>query len=226
MSESPAPGDAWKHVYRDPAFAERYARKRAAGASTRKREAREAALVESLLARAALAPAARVLDCPAGTGRFTAQLAARGLRVTAADIALPMLARVPGEGGRAVADALRLPFATGAFDLVLCVRLLHHVPTAAERARLFAELARVSRRYVLLSFFHRASFHELRDRVLGALRPFEKTRHATTRGEISREAAPHGLAVRASAPMLRWLKRPWFVLLERTGPSREVGSAP
>ncbi len=43
-----------------------------------------------------------------------------------------------------------LPFADGAFDVVLCLDVLEHVP-AEERERLLDELARVSRRFILLA---------------------------------------------------------------------------
>jgi ubiquinone/menaquinone biosynthesis C-methylase UbiE len=205
----------WKNVYRDPAFAERYARKRASGASSRRREAAEAAAVERLLDRSGLAAGACALDCPSGTGRFTGLLSRRGLRVIAADIAAPMLERVSGDGGRVVADALRLPFASGSFELVLCVRLLHHVPDAFERRALLAELARTSSRFVLVSFFHSVSFHEVRDRVFAWFRPFRRTRHAITLRTLTREARACGLMVRGSSALFRYVKRQWFVLLER-----------
>ena len=216
--------ERWKHVYRDPSFAARYAEKRARGRSSRRREAAEAALVEGALDRAGLLPGARVLDCPAGTGRLSRLLQRRGARVTAADIALAMLEAAPVDGhpataspatfaiGRVVADALRLPFPDRTFAGVVCVRLLHHVPTDEGRAALLRELARVSSGWVLVSFFHAVSWHEARDRLLGLLRPFEKTRHATTLGALASAGREAGLELVASYPLLRFVKRQWFAL--------------
>jgi ubiquinone/menaquinone biosynthesis C-methylase UbiE len=216
----PGDPDAWKHVYEDPAFAARYAEKRARGASSRKREAAEAALVERALARVTLPPGARVLDCPSGTGRFSALLAARGLRVTASDIALEMLRHGAAEPGVApvLADALRLPFPDRTFELVLCVRLLHHVPTREARRALLRELARVAKGHVLVSFFHAVSFHEVRDRLTSLWRPFDKTRHAITLGTLAADAGASGLSVEATFPLLRYVKRQWFALLSTGRP--------
>ncbi|MBI3722969.1 class I SAM-dependent methyltransferase [bacterium] len=210
----------WKHVYRSSEFAERYARKRATGASSRRREAAEAAVVERALARADLPRSARALDCPAGTGRFSELLSSRGFRVTSSDIALAMLARASGGTPRVVADAQRLPFPDASFELVLCVRLLHHVPTREGRRAILAELSRVSSRFVLASFFHVVSYHELRDRLFAIVRPFEKTRHATTLAALAEDARASGLEVAESFPLLRYVKRHWFVLFRRV---REVG---
>jgi SAM-dependent methyltransferase len=50
---------------------------------------------------------------------------------------------------RVVADALRLPFAEGSFDIVLCSSILHHFPDP-EVIRLIASLRQVARRFLVL----------------------------------------------------------------------------
>ena len=104
---------------------------------------------------------------------------------------------------------------TRTFELVLCVRLLHHVPGREGREALLRELARVSSRWVIASFFHAVSWHEARDTVMGWVRPFEKTRHAITLGTLRDDARRAGLVVRDTFPLLRYVKRQWFVLFER-----------
>jgi demethylmenaquinone methyltransferase/2-methoxy-6-polyprenyl-1,4-benzoquinol methylase len=70
-----------------------------------------------------LRPGERVLDVAAGTGVSTAELARSGAQAVASDFSLGMLRAGAGRSGRrhlpfVAADALRLPFADGAFDAV------------------------------------------------------------------------------------------------------------
>lgn len=233
---------AWKHVYRDESFAARYARKRAGTATSRRRHERERRIVERALDEADLPAGGWALDIPTGQGRFIEPLRARGLRVVAADIAAEMLVFARAEAGVAeaeaaetdatgaasaaprgpaprflAADVQRLPFRDGVFDVVVVIRLLHHVPDEAGRRRLLAECARVSRRFVLASFFHAVAVSELRNALVMRLRPFRRTRHAVTLRRLTSEARACGLGLRRAYPELRWLKRHWFVLFEKTG---------
>lgn len=74
-------------------------------------------------------------DVAAGTGRWTRELQARGMRTVAFDISPEMLRSAPGPV--AVADALSLPSPDGTFDLVLCAFALGYAPAC------FAELIRI-----------------------------------------------------------------------------------
>jgi SAM-dependent methyltransferase len=98
--------------------------------------------VDWLLDHAPARPA--VLDVGAGTGKFTASLAARGLEVTAVDPDPGMLARLaenlPGVG-TAEGSAESLPVEAGSADLVTLAQAWHWVDSdAASR-----EVARVLR---------------------------------------------------------------------------------
>jgi SAM-dependent methyltransferase len=62
----------------------------------------------------------RLLDVGCGPGRHSRALAERGLEVVGADVSLPYLAGA-GAGMWVQADARRLPFAPGGFDVVLCL---------------------------------------------------------------------------------------------------------
>jgi 2-polyprenyl-3-methyl-5-hydroxy-6-metoxy-1,4-benzoquinol methylase len=101
----------------------------------------------------ALAAPRSVLDVGCGEGVLTEQWAERFERVVGVDLDHPTLRREwearsrPNLEFRA-ADATSLPFAEGAFDLVCGVEVLEHLddPAAA-----LAEMARVTRRWVLVS---------------------------------------------------------------------------
>jgi SAM-dependent methyltransferase/uncharacterized protein YbaR (Trm112 family) len=91
-----------------------------------------------------LASVRTALDVGAGSG-FSSLYAPPGIDVTATDGSLKMLEQHPGEK-KVIADAMQLPFSDGAFDLVFCWELLHHVD---EPWRVLKEMRRVSRKLVL-----------------------------------------------------------------------------
>jgi len=127
---------------------------------------REQRLVEALLMTCQL-QGGSLLDVPCGYGRFTALFARLGITATGADVSSDMvrLARenqVPSGSSRWLhADIFALPFADAAFDCALSIRLLHHRFSDDERVRMLRELARVSRRFVLLSFYLSTPLHNL-----------------------------------------------------------------
>lgn len=87
-------------------------------------------------------PDDEVLDVAGGTGALAEALLPLVAAVTVVDVSTPMLAHVPQGAATVVARAEALPFDDGSFDLVTCVRSLHHVDSPA---RVMDELARVVR---------------------------------------------------------------------------------
>jgi SAM-dependent methyltransferase len=88
----------------------------------------------------------RVLDVGCGNGVFTGRLACDGAEVVGVDFSHHLLA----ENDHAVlacSDVASLPFERDAFDIVFEANVLHHV---ADRNAVIREMARVSRRYIVL----------------------------------------------------------------------------
>lgn len=195
----------------------------------------ERGALESLVDRAAR-PGDRVLDMPSGYGRL-AEIAAGGdRRVVAADRSREMLrssrrkARgrrrqegrrdAPPEGrgpGRrearppvahCAADARSLPFRDRAFDGVICVRLVQHLADPVRR-EVFRELARVARRWAVVSVYRKAGLHHLQRRLLG------RGRMCVSLGRIREELEAAGLRLERVAKPLPVLHAQTLLLLRR-----------
>ena len=189
----------------DPKLLERYRSSTGAAAYRRKYERswvrrlsnrRELSMVSDALARAGTS--GRVLDCPCGAGRLTPTLLQHAEHVTCADISEAMVDEARealgsfAEAGRvdfAVAPAYELPFEDDAFDTVVCHRLIHHMAEAEERAAVFAELARVAQRRVILSFSDDSTRKGKSQRRRGV----NRKRHALMPEEFYAEVGAHGL---------------------------------
>lgn len=98
------------------------------------------------------------MDIPCGTARLSPVLAEFAERVILAD-ASPMMLEVACEDVRGYradplcADIENIELPDRSVDLVFCHRLLHHVHDRRARTRIIGELMRVSRRFVLLSYY-------------------------------------------------------------------------
>jgi 2-polyprenyl-3-methyl-5-hydroxy-6-metoxy-1,4-benzoquinol methylase len=145
-----------------------------------------------LIARAfQLVPPGRVLDVPCGGGRVGLWLARQGYTVTAADLSDGMLdiTRQNATLESLSVDVQRqdvecLSFESKSFDAVVSFRLFHHFPNQEIRARAVAELCRVSRRHVLISYFNPWSTTALKQSAKTILFKRPKTKHPTSLSEV------------------------------------------
>ncbi|MHC5259379.1 methyltransferase domain-containing protein [Streptomyces sp. UC4497] len=123
-----------------------------------------------------MSPRATVLDVGAGPGHVATAVLRRwpAAKVVAADVSAGRLASGIREAGtpvpwRCCADACRLPFATGSFDVVYSRLLLQYV---GRRGAAIAEMARVTRRggaVVLFDLDGQLVWHDPVPAELGAL---------------------------------------------------------
>jgi len=205
---------------RDPAEAEKYARRFERGSRRRigRREQRAMRRVFS-----SLSDCRSVLDAPCGAGRFLPTLAQCCEEVLAADISPEILRfarRKAAEAGAAKArifqaDAARLPLEEGSVDAVFCNRLLHHILVRGERPRVLREFHRVSRRYAVVSFFNYRRFGAIQrwlKRLRGRRPPYE--RHPTA-AEFAAEAAEAGFRVRDTVQVGPFWEAQEFYVLDK-----------
>lgn len=190
-------------------------RYRAARFATKQARERDPAAVRELLARCG--PLDSVLDAPCGAGRLREAITASGARWTGVDVSHEMLSAVEtGTGARrARASLAALPFRERQFDAVVCCRFLHHLHGDEALDRATRELARVSKRYVIASFWDSASLPALR--VRWGLKRSEGPlgRVATSRARLTASFERAGLRVIAFRAHLRFVTQQTFVLLER-----------
>lgn len=161
-----------------------------------------------------------VLDVPCGAGRFLGNLAENQREVIEMDQAAEVLEfaqqRATKLGLRArfvQGDAGRTGLPDGSVDAVFCNRLLHHITSAPERAAFLREFHRVTRRYLVVSFFDYRSF--------GALRVFLKRLKGRkpdyagqpTLAEFRAEVVRCGFALKDIVPTgAFWVSEKYFVL--------------
>lgn len=160
--------------HRGNAGTSEYLRHRFSG-SQRLVDWREQRVVASVLRW--LGPVSTILDVPSGYGRLTPVLAAVAPRVVvSADIHAGRLRAVrdlalAGRQPVVRVDLLRgTPFPTQAFDLVLNMRFLHHVHAIDGQRRVLRELTRVSRHYVVVSYYRNTNLHAVVRRLQSVTR--------------------------------------------------------
>ena len=149
-----------------------------------------------------------ILDLPCGGSRLTPAFADAAALVIEADIAHGQLLFGRAESSVATpriwmtASAFHIPLRDSSVDGTICVRLSHHLPTAAERERLLAELLRVSRRFVIMTFFDHYSLKNLLRRLR---RPFDRQppKMTMTMARMAELAHERGARLIAAPPLSR-----------------------
>ncbi len=118
-----------------------------------------------------------LLDLPCGGGRLSPPMAPYTDLLIEADVALGQL-RYGRDHGRVsthqvwmLASGFNIPLGDASVDGTVCVRLTHHLPTETERQRLVRELLRVSKRFVIMSFF---DYYSPKNTLRRLRRPFNR----------------------------------------------------
>lgn len=161
-------------------------------------------------------PEGLVLDAPCGSGRFFEILSAAG-RITMLDLNAAMLGTVRDNHGRngelylLQGDVGNLPFADDSFDLCFCMRLFHHIGDDGLRRQMLGELARVSRRFVALSFYKTESW-----RYIGRMIRGKKPRgRSVSTGRFVSTAADAGLRLMQKTPRMSFIEQQQMLLFEK-----------
>ncbi len=138
-----------------------------------------------------------IVDIPCGAGRMTRELARLGFSPAAADVSPAMVERARAAFAREglavpleVRDLEDTGWPDGAFDNLLAFRFFHHLPTRELRERVAAEMCRVARKRVLVTYLDRRAAtprrRALAHRLFGA-KPGKLALHPREMAELFRK---------------------------------------
>lgn len=155
-------------------------------------------------------PCKVLLDLPCGGGRLSSPLGRYTDLLIEADVGLGQLhygrehGRVSNRQEWMAASGFNIPLRDASVDGTVCVRLTHHLPAEAEREQLVRELLRVSKRFLIMSFF---DHYSLKNIVRRLRRPFNRKPPKSTmrRDQLRRLAREYGgRLVESPALSLLW----------------------
>jgi SAM-dependent methyltransferase len=204
---------------------EDYERRRYRGLDQRMVDAREQKIVRRLFdATRELNGdrAAFVLDAPCGYGRFSGLVQKLGFPLVSSDLSFHMVNRAgtrdrsrPASMG-VMADLKQgLPFKPGVFKFALSMRFFHHVHEERERAKILEEFARVSSKWVILSYYESNPLHLLQRKIRRILKR-SRTRIKMIPGDqFRKEVDAAGFRIIKKIPLFRGIHAQRIVLLER-----------
>ena len=145
-------------------------------------------------------PKAVVLDAACGTGRITEVLLRHNFDVTGGDIS-PAMIDVAKKKCQSITDNFKtiildldkpdLP--TLSYDLVSCIRLFHHLESR-QRKLILCNIAKLSRRYVLINLSYSSPYYRLR-RKLKLLLGQGVSRTSSTMAQIEDEINAANLVI-------------------------------
>ena len=218
-----------KARYRDAAVAAAYDSWRYETPRGRRKNRRDLAAIGRALDEAARRgePVREALDLPCGTGRLAPLLFERSISAAGADVSLEMLLETFRKLGKKFpifqcsADAI--PLRPASFDAVFAIRFLFHLERPS-RAAVFREMARVSRRWLILDVRHRYTLRWVGWRIRHALGLLPSVQHRFSRAGLEEELSEAGLAVCGIYPSRRyfgWVSDKWTVLAETAPPASD-----
>jgi len=146
-----------------------------------------------------ISPIDEMLDLACGTGRISEFLAFRGYQLTCGDISDEMLrvakARLESAGtGNTTflnVDIYKVELPSARFDCVSAFRLFQHL-TSEQRGHALREMARISRRFVLVNVMHSSTYYDAVRKIRRVLGRYA-TRYTSTQDEVDRELGYAGL---------------------------------
>lgn len=164
----------------------------------------------------------QVLDLPCGYGRFLPLFHRLGYRVNCMDLSPSMTIYVQNRDDLGARDIVQegdirgsLPLDTSSMDAVCCIRMFQHFHHPEWRREALAELARVSKRYVIATFYDRGSVHFWSKQQLARLRGKKVRVQMISRAMFEAEAAAVGLKMVEYRPLLPRIHAQTFTVLEK-----------
>lgn len=162
-----------------------------------------------------------VLDLPCGYGRFTGLIRKQHMEQVCSDRAFEMVRRTaekfdaPDVRGVTADAANPLPFRDQSFNIILCIRLFHHLKDSDSRAALLKEFHRVSSDWIIVSTYMFTPFHRLQRILRRIVRKNQNKIHMPSRREWNRQLSETGLVCVSEKSLLRGVHAQKFLLLHK-----------
>lgn len=199
-----------------------YERRRYRGFDQRLVQWRETKILEKWLKKLAQESGGRCLDVPCGYGRFSHLILKSGYRLISGDLSLPMVERARAREynghipiGIVINIFSGLPFADSSFEVVLCLRFFHHLHSPEERLSVLREIARVTRRWAIISFYRKQPLHELQRKLRRLVRPSPTRISMVALSPFLKEAAAAGFRLKKIIALCRGFHAQHFAILEK-----------
>jgi len=161
-----------------------------------------------------------VVDAPCGNGRMSRWASRRGdLKLVLVDRSPDMLDALKIRNDarllqkRVQADVMQLPLADKSVDLMINIRLMHHMPDTPARIRLGCELARVTRGTLVTSYWSTHAWRVWRRRLRGK----RLRSHPISPREFEAICQESGLQVERIIPVHRWYEEQCMVICKPAG---------
>ena len=166
----------------------------------------------------------RVLDAPCGVGRSTILLASMSYETTGVDLGIGAVKVAQRELKASNFSAMvevgnleDLAYKDGSFDAILCFRVYHHFPNDEVRSRVVAELCRVAKDYVLISYFSPYSVTSLKRNLRSKLNIKHSIQHSTSLESVCKKFADNGFSLIRDIPQQRFLHTLHLAVFKHTG---------
>ncbi len=200
----------------------KYAKTRYRKADQKYVHRREEAILRSYLKRAAGGPGL-ILDIPCGYGRFSPLLLEFSSSIIGCDQSLSMVRHMqnqhplsPNRLWGVVGDAVGgMPFKAEAFAGVVSIRLFQHLHERSEREAALKEFARLSQRFVILSYYRRNALHMAQRRLRRWIKPSQTTIDMVIHSEFLEDIHKAGLDCISEKAVLKGLHAHHLVLLHK-----------
>lgn len=164
-----------------------------------------------------------VLDIPCGYGRFTQALLTGNNRLINSDLSFFMVKRAVEQGQALQADVLGaaadtkkgLPFKENVFDLLLSMRFFHHVHEGSDREAILHEFFRVSREWVILSYYKANLFHQLQRKIRRKVKRKQTRISIISSQRFKKEVLDAGFEIIQTYPLIRGIHSQWIAFLRK-----------
>jgi SAM-dependent methyltransferase len=209
-----------------------YERRRYRGLDQRLVHSREVRILKAIMKIIGAAPGGTclssppglALDAPCGYGRFSGFLLERGYRLASADLSFHMVKRARSREniytipmGIVCNFVSGLPFKPGVFELVLSMRLFHHLHEPEERRSVLCEFSRAAGKWVVLSYYQVNALHRMQRILRRAIKKSRTRIRMISRREFREEVKGAGFEIVRVFPLFRGIHGHHIALLKKAG---------